>query len=97
MRGRLTLPLFAKESLFEQAHRTGPMCAVCEDGYYEQAGGVCGECPSSGSSYLFFVFVACAILFVLWLTVSVASVATLLSDPPGPAALHYPQGWPGSD
>ena len=48
-------------------HRTGPLCALCEDGYYPGAGNQCVECPQSGISTFIWVLVIILILLLLWL------------------------------
>lgn len=50
-------------------HRTGPVCGICEKGYYETAGGQCIACPDQQGdlAYVYYVFIAILIGLILWI------------------------------
>jgi IPT/TIG domain/Tyrosine-protein kinase ephrin type A/B receptor-like len=51
----------------ESSH-TGPLCAVCKDGFYATAGGNCATCPDNESaSFLYMFLIGCAVVVFVWL------------------------------
>jgi len=52
-----------------ETHRTGPLCGVCEEGFYGTPGGSCIRCPdtSSSSAVGYFIGIAIVIIVALWL------------------------------
>jgi IPT/TIG domain/Tyrosine-protein kinase ephrin type A/B receptor-like len=52
-----------------KGHRTGALCASCEDGYYATAGGLCEECPSQVASVFIFFGVVAMWLILLWIAI----------------------------
>lgn len=49
------------------AHRTGPLCALCEQGYSETVGGLCQKCSPGGGSMAFFVVIVAFVFGLLCL------------------------------
>jgi IPT/TIG domain/Tyrosine-protein kinase ephrin type A/B receptor-like len=51
----------------ESTH-TGPLCAVCKEGYYGTAGGNCSICPENESvSFMYMFLIGCAVVVFVWL------------------------------
>jgi len=49
-------------------HHTGPLCGVCEVGFYASAGGNCSPCPSNNSSsWMYFVVIGLVVVAAIWL------------------------------
>lgn len=48
------------------SNRGDVLCAICLPGYYATAGGTCTECPTRGSSWLFFLFIGILVVLLVW-------------------------------
>jgi len=48
-----------------QANHHGPLCAICDTGYYSTATGDCAVCPSTGGAWISFILLVTLVILLL--------------------------------
>lgn len=49
-----------------EAHHRGPLCAICDAGFYMTARGDCSQCPSRAASWAYFILIGALFAALLW-------------------------------